>query len=75
MKLWNHFAHSHTIIADRSMPERCLAFIKEHAVKLKAEDLRQELVLHLHNLWDHGVVSSDDVVACMMEYDSTGDWV
>lgn len=75
MKLWNQFIKSCTVIADRSIPERCMAFIKTYAVKLKTNDLRQELSLHLHNLWDHGVISSDHVVEYMAEFDSTGDWV
>jgi len=70
MKLWNQFTKSVTVIADRSIPERCIAFIRAHAAMLKANDLRQELTLHMHNLWDHGLVSSDHVVECMMEYDS-----
>lgn len=70
MKLWNPFIKSNTVIADRSIPERCMAFIHTHYAVLKTNQLRQELVLHLHNLWDHGLVSSDHIVECMMEYDS-----
>ena len=70
MKLWNPFIKSNIVLADKSIPNRCMAFIRAKYVELKKQNLRQELVLHLHNLWDHGLVSSDHIVDFLLEYDS-----
>jgi hypothetical protein len=70
LKLWNGFIKSHTLIADRSIPGRCMEFIRAHASYLNENDLRQDLTLHLFNLCDNGLVSSLHVVECMMEYDT-----
>lgn len=70
MKLWNSFIKSNIVIADKSIPKRCMAFIRANHAELKKQKLRQELVSHLHNLWDHGLVSSDHIIECMLEYDS-----
>jgi hypothetical protein len=47
-----------------------MAFIRAKYAELKKQKLRQELVSHLHNLWDHGLVSSDHIIECMLQYDS-----
>jgi hypothetical protein len=70
MKLWNSFIKSNIVIADKSIPKRCMAFIRANHAELKKQKLRQELVSHLHNLWDHGLVSSDHIIECTLEYDS-----
>jgi hypothetical protein len=70
LKLWNGFIQSHTLISDFSIPGRCMDFVRAYASYLNANDLRQDLTLHLYNLWDNGLVSSLQIVECMMEYDS-----
>lgn len=70
LKLWNGFIQSHTLISDFSIPGRCMDFVRAYANDLNANDLRQDLTLHLYNLWDNGLVSSLHIVECMMEYDS-----
>lgn len=75
MKLWNEFMHSHTVVPEHRMFERCMTFIRTYAVKMKAKNLREELCHHLHNLWDAGMISSDHIVECMQEFDKAGDWV
>jgi VEFS-Box of polycomb protein len=70
LKLWNGFIQSHTLISDFSIPGRCMDFVRAYANDLNANDLRQDLTLHLYNLWDNGLVSSSHIVECMIEYDS-----
>lgn len=70
MKLWNQFIKSHTIVSDGDLPDRCVAFITSYLNEMRKLDLRQNLLLHLFNLWDSGLVSSAHVLCCMEEYDS-----
>lgn len=65
MKLWNVFIKSHHVVADRDIPGKCQAFILKHRRQLIDGGLRMNLLLHLFNLWDSGVVSSGRIVACM----------
>lgn len=60
---------SNIVLSDKSIPKRCMDFIRANYAELKKQKLRQELVLHLHNLWDHGLVSSDNITECLLEYD------
>lgn len=68
MNKWNLFIRSHTTVPDRSIPRRCLAFIREHSRDLVLCGLQQDLQLHLHNLWDSGLVSSSLMSECIAEY-------
>jgi len=70
MKLWNrHMNGSDEVVADRSIPGRCMDFVKLHGDKLAALGLRQTLLLHFCNLWDEEVISSKHVSTLMSYYD------
>ena len=71
LKTWNGFIQSHTLISDASIPGRCMEFVQTYASYLNENDLRQDLTLHLYNLWDNGLLSSMHILQCMMEYDSS----
>jgi hypothetical protein len=69
MKLWNRFIKSNHIIADRDIPVKCHEFILMYRKQLNA-GLRLNLLLHLFNLWDSGVISSNRIAHCMSTLDS-----
>jgi len=70
MKLWNRFIKSTHVIADRDVPEKCRDFILSHRKQLLNAGLRLNLLLHLFNLWDSGVISSDRILYCMSMFDA-----
>ena len=69
MQMWNRFIKSHVVIADRSIPGKCMDFISAHLRELREGEMRNNLLLHLTNLWDAGVISSARIAACMELYD------
>ena len=70
MKLWNRFIKSNHLIADRDMPAKCHEFIVIHRKQLLNAGLRLNLLLHLFNLWDSGVISSNRILHCMSMFDA-----
>ena len=83
MKLWNRFIKCHHVIADRDIPRKVESFIASHRDKLKESELRNQTLLHLLNLLDFGLISSNFLTVCMMMYDDgvmpcsvdNNDWV
>jgi hypothetical protein len=69
MKLWNRFIKSNHIIADKDVPLKCHEFVLIHRNQLNA-GLRLNFLLHLFNLWDSGVISSNRISHCMSMLDS-----
>jgi len=72
MRMWNRFIKRHVVIADREIPAKCQEFIHTHIQDLKDGGMRNNLLLHLMNLWDSGVISSNRILACMQQYDKGG---
>ena len=71
MKLWNRFIKCNHVIADRDVPGKCHGFILRHREQLCDGGLRLNLLLHLFNLWDSGVISSKRILSCMSLFDGT----
>ncbi|KAL7534318.1 hypothetical protein ACHAWF_004793 [Thalassiosira exigua] len=69
MKLWNRFIRCNHVIADRDVPRKCHEFISKHQKELHEGGLRLNLLLHLFNLWDSCVISSNGILSCMAMYD------
>mmetsp|Transcript_6022 Transcript_6022/g.8787 ORF Transcript_6022/g.8787 Transcript_6022/m.8787 type:complete len:80 (+) Transcript_6022:558-797(+) len=69
MKLWNRFIKCHTVIPDSVIPEKCMDFIELFATELIENDLRSQFLLHLFNLWDHQLVSSEHILKSLRLYD------
>jgi len=69
MNLWNRFIKCHHVIADKNIPRKVETFILMNRDKLKGADLRMNLLLHLSNLWDFGLISSNRISAFMAIYD------
>jgi hypothetical protein len=70
MKLWNRFIKSHTLLADSIIPQKCMDFIESHIVELVTWNLRRDLLLHLFNFWDSGLIPSARVIACVKLFDT-----
>ena len=70
LKLWNLFINgSHKLVADRSIPSRCVEFIKVHGIDIAQRNMRELLLLHFCNLWDEEILSSDHISALMKFFD------
>ena len=70
MKIWNRFIRKHTTIPDRDLPVKCMEFITAHGHSLMDLNLRQNLILHLFNLWDSRILSASHIISCISAYDS-----
>jgi hypothetical protein len=64
-KLWNRFSFAHPIISDRKIADACRRFCAIYGAKIKALGLEENMVLHLLNIWQHGLLSADDIAHCM----------
>ena len=69
MKMWNRFMKSHTLISDSIIPQKCLDFIHAYGDKMVKLNLRRDLVLHLFNFWDSGIIPSANVMDCTKLFD------
>lgn len=70
LKMWNRFMISHSLIPDFVVPQKCVDFIHSHIKDMVNCNLRRELVLHLFNLWDSGIISCAHMVHCMTLFDT-----
>ena len=61
---------SHSLIPDFVVPQKCVDFIHSHIEDMVNCNLRRELVLHLFNLWDSGLISCAHMVHCMTLFDT-----
>lgn len=71
MLSWNLYLHDHPCLSDEHVSQRCIDFAAAQAKELQASsDLRRCFMVHLINLWEFDIVSSDLVDACMASIDS-----
>ena len=69
MKLWNRHVRSYRIYADHNIPKACEELVRTCSGYLKKMGLRPNLLLHMYNLWDNGLVHSGDIMRIMKLYD------
>ena len=69
MNAWNRFMESHTVTADRVVPVKCKNFLTTYHAMLIKEELRDQFLLHLMNLWDNRLIPSRVIVALMKLFD------
>ena len=72
MNLWNGYIKCNHVRADRDMSFKCCDFVQVHCKELGRGELRLNLLLHLFNLWDNGVISEDRILVCMEVFDEYG---
>lgn len=69
MNLWNNFIRTNIVLADERIPNKCREFILLHHEQLSKLELRMQLVLHLFNLWDNGLVNSKTILSLLALFD------
>ncbi len=71
MHAWNMFEHEHEMPSDLILRHRLGQFI-QHARKDLREDpgFRRCMSMHLINLWDRGILSSEEVKGTLKELDA-----
>jgi hypothetical protein len=69
MKLWNRHVRSYKIYADHNIPKACEELVRTCGGYLKKMSLRPNLLLHMFNLWDNGLVNSGEIMRVMQLYD------
>lgn len=69
MNVWNRFMESHSVTADRVVPVKCKNFLTTYHAMLIKEELRDQFLLHLMNLWDNRLIPSRVIVALMKLFD------
>ena len=69
MSLWNNFIRSNIIMADERIPNKCKEFILLYHEQLSKLELRKQLVLHLFNLWDNGLINSKTILSLLALFD------
>ncbi|DBB04347.1 hypothetical protein WJX77_010776 [Trebouxia sp. C0004] len=71
MLSWNMYLHDHPCLADAQMGQRCIAFAAEQVQAMRADsELRRCFMVHLVNLWEFNIVTSDLVDTCMVSIDA-----
>ncbi len=71
MLSWNIYLRDHPCLSDAQIGQRCIDFAAEHAKAMRADpELRRCFMVHLVNLWEFNIVTSDLVDACMVSIDA-----
>jgi len=71
MLSWNIYLHDHPCLSDAQMGQRCIDFAAEQVQAMRADsELRRCFMVHLVNLWEFNIVTSDRVYACMVSIDA-----
>lgn len=66
LKRWNlHIMQNCRYKSDLKIPSACYHFIEDYGHEILAKKLYKNLTLHLANLYDYGLLSSDDVHRCI----------
>ena len=73
MKLWNQHIESYPVVPDRLVPRCCLEFSHRFAAELRRRRLRNNYALHLINLYNFGLIATDDIRACLHAVDNWAD--
>lgn len=66
--MWNDFIKRDTKIPRSILPQLCLHFVQVSAATIQKSGLEEQIIWHLTNLWDEGLISQSDLLACMTEY-------
>lgn len=67
MKLWNLHVMHHNYVGDCQMPEACKEFIRLHGQIILKRNLKKNLVLHLSNLFDFGLLTSRELCSAITQ--------
>ena len=70
MLLWNMYIMRQNVIAESHLPAALEGFVANHGAQLIAQGLRGNLVLHLVNLSDYGLIRPAIVLRCLNQLDA-----
>jgi hypothetical protein len=70
MNTWNQYIKSNVVVADSAIPRKCHGFIVHNHDRIDQGGLRDHLLLHMFNLWDHGLMFSYQIVKLMSLFDA-----
>ncbi len=65
MKYWNEFSKMWNVYAFKYVPEANLRFAQRYRRKIVKHGLRQNFNMHLVNLFDFGLLNSQDILECL----------
>jgi hypothetical protein len=71
MNKWNRFMTNHSVIADDIVAQKCTEFLIKFHKFLFDNDLRDQFLLHLLNLWDNRLIPSFKIIELMRHYDTS----
>jgi len=71
MKMWNKWVTNNKAEGDSRVALMCQQFIELHAAQILRLNLRHNLLLNFLNMYDFGVLSSDEVSTLMRYVDSS----
>lgn len=66
--LWNRYIRSDTIIAKKKVPWLCAMFVEKYTQTLLDENLTHQLLLHLMNFVDFGMINEDHLQKIMQRH-------
>lgn len=69
MKIWNLFCMKQNYITDAHIPLACLQFVQERGEEILENNLKNNLALHLVNLYDFSLIHPTVIVRSMAELD------
>jgi hypothetical protein len=67
--MWNRFVYSNTALADSEIPKLCTNFVLKYRDEICRQKLRDQLLLHLMNLWDNQLLSWKMIIDLMYVFD------
>lgn len=72
MTLWNAHLIRHQFLGDGQVGLAAESFVREQGGLIQREGLRGNLLLHLANLADYGVLRPEMIERCMAVFDQLG---
>lgn len=70
MVTWNEYMRNHPIIAAVQLPPQLKSFVHEHSAAIFRNQLEDELIKHLTNMWVEGHIGREDMLDNMQSYNS-----
>eukprot|EP00054_Salpingoeca_dolichothecata_P015097 m.86307 g.86307 ORF g.86307 m.86307 type:complete len:514 (-) comp21323_c0_seq3:460-2001(-) len=69
MSLWNRFVVDNPFVGSQTAVDRCYQFVEEFGPILLTQQLRNNFVLHLTNMWEFGAMDTEHIVKVLKKLD------
>jgi hypothetical protein len=70
MAVWNEYMRNYPIIAALQLPSQLKSFVKFHSSLIFGNQLEDELIKHLTNMWVEGHIGREDMLENIKIYNS-----